>query len=222
VDLVGIPKDRFYLYKSYWKPEETTLHVLPHWNWPDRVGQEVPVFVYTNGDCAELFLNGESLGMKCKDPKSNSSVERFRLMWRDVIYAPGELRAVAYREGVKIEEKVMKTVGEPARLRLQADRPVLQAGGMDLSYVLVEAVDEEGHTVPLADDRLNIELEGEGILAGAGNGNPRSFEPLQDQEVDLFYGKAMLIIRSGETPGTIRLSVHAEGLEGAEATLEVR
>ncbi len=222
VDLVGIPKDRFYLYKSYWKPEETTLHILPHWNWPDRVGQEVPVFVYTNGDCAELFLNGESLGMKCKDPRSDSSVERFRLMWRDVIYAPGELRAVAYREGVEIEEKVTKTVGEPARLRLQADRTALQAGGMDLSYVLVEAVDEEGHTVPLADHRLNIELEGEGVLAGAGNGNPRSFEPLQDEEVDLFFGKAMLIIRSGETPGTIRLSVHAEGLEGEDATLEVR
>ncbi|MCB0582375.1 MAG: glycoside hydrolase family 2 protein, partial [Phaeodactylibacter sp.] len=94
VDLVGIPKDRFYLYKSYWKPEETTIHILPHWNWEGRAGKNVPVFVYTNGDCAELFLNGQSQGRRCKDPKSESSVERFRLMWRDVAYQPGELRVV--------------------------------------------------------------------------------------------------------------------------------
>jgi len=222
VDLVGIPKDRFYLYKSYWKPEDTTLHLLPHWNWPDREGQKVPVFVYTNGDCAELFLNGESLGMKCKEPKSDSSVERFRLMWREVIYAPGELRAVAYREGVKIDEKVVKTAGEPTHLRAIVDREVIQAGGMDLAYVLVEALDEEGNPVPVADYRLKIRLEGEGVLAGAGNGNPQSFEPLQDDEVDLFFGKAMIIIRSAETPGMIRLAVEADGLEGTATTVEVR
>ncbi|MBN1199217.1 MAG: DUF4982 domain-containing protein, partial [Bacteroidales bacterium] len=135
VDLGGIPKERYYLYKSYWKPDETTIHILPHWNWEKRIGDTVPVFIYTNGDCAELFLNGHSLGKKCKDSSSAVSIERFRLMWDDVIYSPGELTAVAYKEGNVIGKESIKTAGQPARLKLTPDRKVIRADGNDLSYL---------------------------------------------------------------------------------------
>ncbi|MCB9302857.1 MAG: DUF4982 domain-containing protein [Lewinellaceae bacterium] len=222
VDLVGIPKDRFYLYKSYWKQEDTTIHILPHWNWEGRVGKNVPVFVYTNGDCAELFLNGKSLGKQCKDPKSDKSIERFRLMWRDVIYEPGELRVVAYKEGQQLGEKVMPTAGKPSRLKLTADRTEITAGGLDLSYILIEALDENGNLAPLADNKVEISVEGAGRLAGAGNGNPQSFEPFQDKQVSLFYGKAMAIVRSGSDAGSTTVRVQAAGLRGDSVEVRVQ
>lgn len=222
VDLVGIPKDRFYLYKSYWKQEDTTIHILPHWNWPDRIGKNVPVFVYTNGDCAELFLNGKSLGRQCKNPKSGNSIERFRLMWRDVVYEPGELRVVAYKEGRKLGESVMRTAGKPSRLELTADRAEIIAGGLDLSYILIEALDENGNPAPLADNKVEISVEGAGSLAGADNGNPQSFEPFQDEQVSLFYGKAMIIVRSGSKPGQVSVKVQAEGMQGDSVEVRVR
>ncbi|MCB9277072.1 MAG: glycoside hydrolase family 2 protein [Lewinellaceae bacterium] len=222
VDLVGIPKDRFYLYKSYWKQDEATVHILPHWNWPDRLGQNVPVFVYTNGDCAELFLNGKSLGMQCKNPKSDSSIERFRLMWREVAYEPGELRAVAYKEGRKLGEAFVRTAGKPARLKLTADRAAITAGGLDLSYIQIEALDQDGNPAPLADNKVQITIEGAGSLAGAGNGNPQSFDPFQDEEVSLFYGKAMAIVRSGAKAGKITVKVQAKGLQEDAIELEVK
>ncbi len=113
VDLCGIPKDRFYLYQSHWRPEKDNVHILPHWNWSGYAGKKVPVFVYTNGDAAELFLNGKSLGQQHKKPKSEISTERYRLMWPDVIYEPGELKAVAYKEGKVIGEAMVRTAGEP-------------------------------------------------------------------------------------------------------------
>ncbi len=222
VDLVGIPKDRFYLYKSYWKPEDTTIHILPHWNWEGRGGQNVPVFVYTNGDCAELFLNGRSLGKKCKSPKSERSIERFRLMWNDVVYEPGELRAVAYKHGKKLGEQVLQTAGKPARLRLTADRKQITAGGMDLSYILVEALDEKGNPAPLAGDKVEITLEGAGSIAGVGNGNPQSFEPFQADHVYLFYGKAMIIVKSGRSPGRIAITGRLKGLKEDSVEIVVK
>lgn len=221
VDLVGIPKDRFYLYKSYWKPEDTTIHILPHWNWPDRVGKKVPVFVYTNGDCAELFLNGKSLGRQCKNPKSDQSAERFRLMWKDVTYEPGELRTVAYKEGKKLSERTVKTTGKATQLRLTPDRMKIKADGMDLSYILVEALDQDGNVVPVADNRIGIAITGAGTLAGAGNGNPQSFEPFQNNEVFLFYGKAMIIVKSDQEAGQIKVAVKAEGLQGDQVEVRV-
>ncbi|MCO6492635.1 MAG: DUF4982 domain-containing protein [Phaeodactylibacter sp.] len=222
VDLVGIPKDRFYLYKSYWKPEETTIHILPHWNWEGRLGKNVPVFVYTNGDCAELFLNGQSQGKQCKNPRSENSTERFRLMWRDVVYEPGELRVVAYKGGKKLGEKTVRTAGKPARLQLTADRAKIEAGGMDLAYILVEAVDENGNPAPLANDKVSISVEGAGSIAGVGNGNPQSFEPFQAEQVWLFNGKAMIILKSDREPGKAVVTVWAKGLKGSQAEVEVQ
>ena len=212
VDLCGIPKDRYYLYKSYWKPDETTVHILPHWNWEGSGYDTIPVFVYTNGDCAELFLNGQSLGKQCKDPASEKSVRRFRFMWHDVTYEPGELKAVAYKEGVRIGEAMVRTAGEPDRIRLTADRSTIRSDGHDLSYILVEALDKTGNTCPLADHEVDLALEGPGRIAGVGNGNPQSFEPFQSHHVRLFYGKAMIIIGSGIKKGTIRLKASSKNL----------
>jgi len=136
VDLVGIPKDRFYLYRSYWRPDVTTVHILPHWNWPDRIGQNVPVYVYTNGDTAELFLNGKSLGRRTKTKEASPSyygvLDKFRLCFNDVNYEPGELKAVAYKDGLEIGQTVMRTAGEPATIHLTPDRKELSATGEDL------------------------------------------------------------------------------------------
>lgn len=213
VDLCGIPKDRYYLYKSYWKPEETTVHILPHWNWDDRAGQNVPVFVYTNGDCAELFLNGKSLGMQCKQPKSKKSIERFRLMWNDVIYQPGELKAVAYREGEVIGEQIVKTAGKPTQLRLTPDRSTIQADGKDLSFILIEALDKDGNLCPLADNTIEIKLSGDGVIAGVDNGNPQSFNAFKANTVKLFYGKAMVIVGSRFSKGEMQVELSSKGLE---------
>ena len=212
VDLCGIPKDRYFLYKSYWKPEETTVHILPHWNWDGSKVDKVPVFVYTNGDCAELFLNGKSLGKKCKNPTSLKSPERFRLMWNDVTYQPGELKAVAYKEGVVIGEETLKTAGEPYQIRLIPDRSKIHADGMDLSYVLVEAVDKDGNLCPLANNKIELAITGPGRIAGVGNGNPQLFDSFQANYVNLFYGKAMLIVGSGFEKGDISITATCNGL----------
>ncbi|HRJ31622.1 MAG TPA: glycoside hydrolase family 2 TIM barrel-domain containing protein [Cyclobacteriaceae bacterium] len=219
VDLVGIPKDRYYLYKSYWKPEETTVHILPHWNWENRIGQNVPVFVYTNGDCAELFLNGKSLGMKCKKPKSERSIERFRLMWNDVKYQPGELLAVAYKAGVKIGEHRLKTAGKAVAIRLSPDRKTIKANGEDLSYILVEAIDKDGNVCPLADTKVDIKIAGAGKLAGVGNGNPQSFNSFKSSVVNLFHGKAMVIVSSEWTKGNITVEASSAGMKSSKINL---
>ncbi len=227
VDLCGIPKDRFYLYKSYWRPDTTTVHILPHWNWPDRVGHMVPVFVYTNGDSAELFLNGKSLGKRTKLKEVHSDandyyavVDKYRLRWMDVIYEPGELKAIAYKDGKKIGEVVMKTAGEPAAIRLTQDRKKILASGEDLCYVLVEALDDRGTVCPLADNLINFDVEGPAEIAGVGNGNPLSFEPFQADYRKLFYGKAMLILRSVEgKTGKINVTAKSEGLKQASISV---
>ncbi len=221
VDLCGIPKDRYYLYKSYWKQDETTVHILPHWTWNGMEGQKIPVFVYTNGDCAELFLNGKSLGMKYKNPKSQKSIERFRLMWNDVVYQPGELKAVAYKEGEKIGESVMKTAGEPYKIKLTPDRNTISSGGMDLSYILIEAYDKDGNLCPLAKNKIEIKLNGPATIAGIGNGNPQSYNPFQADSVNLFYGKAMLIIKSGFEKGDVKVTVSSKGLAKEEVSIKV-
>ncbi|WP_268123086.1 glycoside hydrolase family 2 TIM barrel-domain containing protein [Roseivirga pacifica] len=222
VDMVGIPKDRYYLYKSYWMPDEKTIHILPHWNWPDRVGKNVPVFVYTNGDKAELFLNGKSQGFQQKDPASKNSVERFRLMWRDVVYEPGELKVVVYKNGELLGEQTLSTTGEATNLKLTADRDTIEKGGEDLSYVMVEATDADGNPHPWADGYVEIDVKGSVEIAGVGNGNPQSFEPFQVNRVKLFYGKAMIILRSTNKAGKATVTVKSDGLKKSSVELQVK
>ena len=366
VDLCGIPKDRYYLYRSHWRPDDVTVHILPHWNWPERVGKTVPVFVYTNGDSAELFLNDKSLGKRVKGqvPEKPANLARggvatasteqteynhfagkaidadgssrwcateggagqwwqvdlgkiqpvryisirfekeeknygyeievssdgaswqsivtkatsnqpqwggpkrifhevdakaryfrivfkdmkdrtwasfwqfgvyaekfesdyydvtykYRLRWNDVVYDPGELKAVAYKDGKRIGEAVMHTAGEAAAIRLTADRKRLAATGEDLSYVLVEAVDSDGTVCPLANNMIQFEVDGPGEIAGVGNGNPLSIEPFKADYRKLFYGKAMLIVRSVEGKrGRIRITAKSDGLKDGRVRLE--
>lgn len=222
VDLVGIPKDRFYLYRSYWAPENKTVHLLPHWNWEGLEGEDIPVFVYTNGDKAELFVNGKSQGFREKKPTSDSLFERYRLMWNNVKYEPGELKAVAYKEGKVIGEDVIVTAGAPAKIKLTVDRTDLNVTGDDLAYILVEAYDEDGNICPLADNEINLEVEGVGTIEGVGNGNPQSLEPFKANKRKLFYGKAMLIVGTKGEDGKIKVKASSGGLESAEVVLNVK
>jgi len=340
-----------------------TVHILPHWNWPDRVGQNVPVFVYTNGDAVELFLNGKSLGRRQKGvvperpanfaqgkaaTASSSQAEHaaanvtdgdrstrwcaaagdadqwlqvdlgetrsigylalefereeklysyeikvssdastwktivtkptsrqprwggpkrifhdadaqgryvrieftemrenawasimelgaypertesdyydvtysYRLRWNDVAYEPGQLKAVAYKDGKRIGDAIMRTAGEPAALRLTPDRKRLATTGEDLSYILVEALDEKGTLCPLADNTIQFEVQGPAEIAGIGNGDPLSLELFQASSHKLFYGKAMLIVRSVEGQrGAIRITARSAGLEDGQVRL---
>jgi beta-galactosidase len=221
VDLCGIPKDRYYLYKSYWNNDEPTVHILPHWNWQTNAGK-VPVFVYTSGDCAELFLNGKSLGKKYKQGNSTKSTERFRLMWHDVNYEPGELKAVAFKEGKAIGEALVRTAGSPYQLKVSVDRPEIQANGLDLSYLLVEAFDKNGNPCPLADNLLKISFSGPAHIAGVGNGNPQSTEEFQSNQVKLFYGKAMVIMGSDFEKGDVKVTITSENLAKAVANIYCR
>jgi len=365
VDLCGIPKDRYYLYRSHWRPDTPTIHILPHWNWPERIGQPVPVFVYTNGDAAELFLNGKSLGLRRKGslpvrptnlagskPAQSNSVQieyghkashvtdgdsetrwcaangdtgawwqvdlqavqeigflmielekevklygytveasrngtdwqavvtkptsrqprwggprrafhevrtqaryvritfnelrdevwpsirefgafaersesdyydptyTYRLRWNEVRYEPGELKAVAYKHGDIIGQAVRRTARKPQKLRLTPDRNLLAATGLDLSYIRVEALDPHGTLCPLAENRVEFNIDGPADIAGVGNGNPLSLEPFQADERKLFYGKAMLILRTRSgVKGPVTVTASSDGL--APATVEI-
>lgn len=223
VDLVGIPKDRFYLYQSHWRPENNMVHILPHWNWEDMEGKKVPVFVYTNGDSAELFLNGKSMGRKSKKTESDVSTERYRLMWHDVLYEPGELRAVGYKEGKPIGEAVVRTAGEPHSIRLTPDRKAVAADGEDLSFILVEAYDKDNNLCPLADNLIEFSIKGPGKIAGVGNGDQRSYEPFLAPYRKLFNGKVMLILGSRKNiPGEIEVNATSKGLRSGSTKIESR
>ena len=365
VDLCGIPKDRFYLYRSHWRGDTTTVHILPHWNWPDQIGKKIPVFVYTNGDSAELLLNGKSLGRRTKGQppekpvnfalarataassaqtekgnvaagandadnstrwcatsegpgqwwqvdlgqskpvgyfaiefekeaknygyqikvstdKSNwttlvtkntsrtpmwggsrhvfhdvdaqarflrveftampggtwASIREFgaypekvestyydvtykyRLRWNDVVYEPGELKAIAHKGGKEIGQAVMRTAGKPATLRLSPGREELSATGEDLCYILVEAHDEKGTLCPLADNLVHFKIKGPADIVAVGNGNPLSLEPFQADYRRLFFGKAILILRTTEGQGgQIRVSAESVGLHAADIVI---
>jgi hypothetical protein len=365
VDLAGFPKDRFWLYRSHWRPDETTVHILPHWNWPNRINKNVPVFVYTNGDSAELFLNGESLGVRRKgevpdwapnmalqgtasaasgdaaaaadgnmdsewrhegaaagswwriDLGSVQTVAQFsadllskdnnfayvievsadgqdwqkvvehptnriprwsgpsriihqvpetqaryvqivfseavnleqqqevpvglkefmvfseetgndyydvtydyRLRWNEVGYQPGELKAVAYKDDEVIGEAMVETTGAPAKLELVADRDAISADGEDLVFVTVNALDTEGRQHPLAHDLVYFEVEGAGEIEAVANGNPLSFEPFKANRRQLFYGKALLIVRPWSGKGGT-ITVKATSPELAPASLVI-
>ncbi len=212
VDLVGIPKDRYYLYKSHWRPEEPVVHLLPHWNWEGLEGSIVPVFAYTNGDKGELFVNGVSQGMQYKKPESNNSTERYRLIWPEVIYEPGEIKIVAYKGDQLLGEKTVRTASATHYLSASVDQDSLQSGSSTLAFVTIEAFDKDGNPSPLADNLLTFRLEGPIEIAGVGNGNPQSFEPFLANQVKLFYGKAVVILKSKNYTGIGKLTISSNGL----------
>jgi beta-galactosidase len=217
IDLAGFKKDRFYLYQSHWRPGFPMAHILPHWTWPERIGQVTPVHVFTSGDQGELFLNGKSLGRKEK-----KSYE-YRLRWDDVVYAPGTLKVVTFKGGRKWATAIMKTADKPAGLKLQPDRTEIQAVGGDLSFVTVAVVDSSGWTVPRADPRIHCEVEGPGEIVATDNGDPTSFELFQSHDRQAFNGLCLVILRGkpGQT-GTIRLKASADGLKVGTASIKTR
>ncbi len=218
VDLAGFPKDRYYLYQSHWRPELPMAHILPHWNWPDRIGQVVPVHVYTSGTEAELFVNGKSWGRRSKREGQD-----FRLVWDSVVYQPGSVRVVVYKNGQKWAEDEVQTTGEARKIRLEADRNSLDAGSRELAFVTVRLTDEEGRTVPTACCPLKFEVEGAGELVATDNGDPISFTPFQSAEREAFNGLALAIVRARKgAAGEIRVRVSGEGLEPAVLHLEAR
>ena len=214
VDLAGFPKDRFYLYQARWRPELPMAHILPHWNWPERVGQVTPVHVYSSGDEAELFLNGKSLGRK----KRGSLEYRFR--WDDVVYQPGELKVVTYKNGKPWADAVTRTTGIAEKLMLTADRAKIRADGDDLSFVTVKIVDKDGLVVPRSKNALAFEVSGPGEIVATDNGDPTDLTAFPSHERKAFNGLALVIVRAkpGE-PGAITLKARGEGLRGAEITL---
>ena len=215
-DLAGFPKDRFYLYQSRWRPDYPMVHILPHWNFPDRVGKVTPVFVYTSGDEAELFLNGRSLGRKRK------GAYEYRLKWEDVVYEPGTLRAVAYRQGEKWAETEVRTTGAPVRLKLTPDKTVLRSDGDDLVFVRVSFLDAEGREVPTAENVITCEVEGPGRVVATDNGNPTCLLAFHETERPAFNGLYLAIVKAErEQKGTLRFVARSPGLESAELEIGV-
>ena len=221
VDLAGLPKDSYYNYRSHWLEKDNTVYLTPHWNWEGYEGEPIPVVLYTNGDEAELFLNGKSLGRKRKvDPDQVKTskkiandpnysvlgndeenpyfeiVDAYRLRWMEVPFEPGEIKAVAYKNGEIIGESIVKTAGEPHEIKLTADRKTLIADGMDLCYITIEMVDAKGIVCPLAMDNLQFLVEGSAKLMGVANGDAMGHDVFTDNTHPLFYGKAVAVLRN--------------------------
>jgi beta-galactosidase len=207
IDLAGFKKDRFYLYQAHWRPDLPIAHILPHWTWPERVGQVTPVHVFTSGDEGELFLNGQSLGRRAKRPYG------YRLRWDDVVYEPGTLEVVTYKNGRTWARDVVKTAQSPASLEAIPDRSVIRADGRDLAFITVRVVDANGLIAPRANNRIQFRIEGPGEIKATDNGDPASFEPFQAPERKAFNGLCLVIVRTkAGQPGRIMLTASSEGL----------
>ncbi len=219
VDLAGLPKDRFYLYRAKWNPTQQTLHVLPHWTWPGREGQVTPVFCYTNYPTAELFINGKSMGKQTKNNTNNQT--RYRLMWKDVKYEPGTLKIVAYdANGKAVAEKEVKTAGKPHHIVMKADRNSITADGKDLAYVDVSVVDANGNLCPDANNLINFEVTGAGSFKAVANGDATNLQSFQKPMMNAFSGMLVPIVQSSEKPGKIQLKASAKGLKAGVITID--
>ncbi len=209
IDLAGFKKDRFYLYQSHWRPDLPMAHILPHWTWPERVGEVTPVHIFTSGDEAELFLNGKSLGRQKKGPYE------YRLRWDEVQYEPGELKVVAYRNGQPWAEDMAKTAGNPVGLQLTVDRDRIYADGQDLAFVTARVIDAEGLTFPRADHRIGFSLEGPGQIVATDNGDPTDMTPFVSPERQAFSGLCLAIVRGlSDQTGSIKINAESPQLTG--------
>lgn len=219
-DLAGLPKDRYWLYRSHWRKDSPTLHLLPHWTWPGREGEVTPVYCYTSYPEAELFVNGKSQGRKKHD--KSSRLDRYRLRWNDVVYQPGNITVVAYdAKGNAADTLTVKTAGEPARIVLNADRQTISSKGRDLSFVTVSLVDKDGNPCPTADNEMAFDVKGAGSFRAVCNGDATSLVTFNSHQMPLFSGKLVVIVE-GEQPGTATLTVSSEGLPDATLPIEVK
>lgn len=213
IDLAGFKKDRFYLYQSRWRPDLPMVHILPHWNWPDREGEITPVHIFTSGDEVELFLNGKSLGRKKKQQYE------YRLRWNDVRYEPGELKAVAYKNGKKWAETTVKTAGNQTKLMAEADRATIQSGSYDLAFITIRVTDDCGLTVPRANNKIQFSIEGPGEIVATDNGDPTDMTTFSSTSRNAFGGLALVIVKAREK-GVITLKAETPGLREAKIVLK--
>lgn len=232
IDLASLPKDRYYLYKSVWNTESPTLHILPHWNWEGHEGDTVPVFVYTSYPEAELFINGKSQGRLKKatnTPKGVGKIydpevlKRYRLMWYNTTYEPGELRVVAYdKDGNKAEEKSLHTAGKPHHLELVSRHTELQADGKDLAYVTVRVVDKDGNLCPTDGREVKFKVKGAGKFRAAANGDATCLNQFHLPQMPAFSGQLTAIVQAGESVGEIVLTATAKGVKSGKITIRVK
>ncbi len=217
-DLAGLPKDRFYLYRSRWNTKANTLHILPHWNWEGREGEKTPVFVYTNYDSAELFVNGKSMGIQKKN--NTTPQNRYRLMWMDVKYEPGTVKVVAFdKDGKAVAEEEIHTAGQPYQIKLEADRTNLEANSEDLSFITVSVVDKNGNLCPTATQQLHFKISGKGTYRAACNGDATSLEQFHLPTMKLFSGKLVALVQSTSEAGKIEFTVTGKGLKSGKIVL---
>ena len=218
-DLAGLPKDRYYLYRSHWRKDDATLHVLPHWTFPGREGETTPVYCYTSWPSAELFVNGKSQGRIVKN--ADTRLDRYRLRWNNVKYEPGEIKVVAYDyDGTPKGEKIIRTAGAPARIVLKADRNSISSKGEDLSFVTVSVVDKDGNPCPTATNKMKFNVSGAAKFRAACNGDATSLVAFNSTEMPLFSGELVVVVE-GLKRGAATLSVSADGLTTATLPITV-
>ena len=220
MDLAGLPKDRYWLYRSKWNTKEHTVHLLPHWTWPERKGEVTPVYCYTDGIEAELFVNGKSQGRIRKNPAER--LDRYRLRWNNVRYEAGEIRVVAYdAQGNKIGEDSRRTAGKPTAIVAQADRKSYRADGEDLVFVTIGVADSKGVAVPTCNNELTFEVTGAGSFEAVCNGDATSLESFKQPRMKLFNGELVVVLRTGRQAGNIRLTIKDSKGELKAKTLEI-
>ena len=238
MDLAGFPKDRFYLYQAHWRPDYPMAHILPPWNWPERAAdvkadpaktaQVTPVHVYTSGDEAELFLNGKSLGRKKKvfDTPNDSRLNgqpAYRIRWDDVVYQPGELKVVAYKNGKKWATDTMKTAGVASQLALKSDRSKIAGDGHDISFVTLSVVDKASVMVPRANNLIHFSVTGPGEIIATDNGDATDLASFQDTDRKAFNGLALAIVKAKRGQrGTITVTATSDGLTAAKTIITIK
>jgi beta-galactosidase len=235
LDLCGFPKDSYYFYQSQWT-QESMVFIFPHWNWPGREGQVIPVLAYSNCDAVELFLNGKSLGEKRLEfprqgtsggwnsyarPRVNATTADLHLSW-DVPYAPGVLKAIGRKSGREVCTREVRTAGAPATIRLSADPNTIQANGSDVVHVKVEILDANGVLVPTADNLVQFTIEGQGRLIGVDNGNPTDRDSYQVPQRRAYNGLCLAIVQALRQEGRIRIKAQTEGLKAASVEVEAK
>jgi beta-galactosidase len=228
IDLCGFIKDEFYFYQSQWT-QKPVMHILPHWTWPGKEGEVIPVICYTNCDNVELFLNNKSFGEQVlsfprygmdrskgwgeQDWMSfvRPSTADLHLRWT-VPYEPGVLSAVGKRDGLVVCEQKIVTAGAPAKIKLSSDREVIKADGYDVAHLTVEILDADGNPVPTADNLIYFSIRGPGRIVGVDNGNPVSHESFQSNQRQVFNGLCLAIIQSTNIPGILQVTAQADSL----------
>jgi beta-galactosidase len=238
-DLAGLPKDRYYLYRSRWNTEDKTIHLLPHWTWPGREGEVTPVYCYTNYPTAELFVNGKSQGKISKKTDvhegtgkdgrisdvNDPAIDRYRLRWNNVKYEPGEIKVVVYDEnGKEVGTETVKTAGAASQIKLTgdlgADIKPLKADGEDMTFITVSILDNDGNIVPDANQQINVSVSGSATFKGICNGDATSIEVFTKPTMKAFHGQLVIGIQSNGKPGTATVKVSGKGLKPASVNIE--